>query len=281
MTKHVNLDSLTTAVPTAVCIPASSELGFTGERVVPGETPENIFRESQMRYVFAGQFVRERTVVDVASGTGIGTQYLMKAGALSCWGFDMDLTSVQYAAGNYSQSGCKFAACDATNLSLANSSADVIVSFETIEHLPGPSLFLKECHRVLRPNGYLICSTPDRDFFRWGPVNPYHSSEMTPSEFVRKVRSVFPQCVLYEQGSINYPRYIAEMIARKRIVPFLERLGVKPILKSVLKKRPGLICREREFSGEHVHPEYEVRPYRRRWIRRSPYVLVVARKQSD
>src|SRR5271163_1818129 len=88
----------------------SSGIVFTGERVVPGTTPENIFRETEMRYVFAGKFVRGRSVIDIASGTGIGTHYLVRAGARSCSGFDVDITSLTYATQKYSDHACKFAA---------------------------------------------------------------------------------------------------------------------------------------------------------------------------
>ena len=276
----------TEALQSIASSPAKSDLPpgivFTGERVVPGTTPENIFRESEMRYVFAGQFVRNRSVIDVASGTGIGTQYLMKAGARSCYGFDMNMESLLYAISAYSDRGCRFGACDAARLAVASSSVDVIVSFETIEHLPDPSVFLRECHRALRRDGFFICSTPDRNFFRWGPANPFHASEMTRVEFLGRVREFFPNCQLYCQGSVNYVRYIAEMIARERIVPILEKLGVKDFLKYLLGPRPGTICNETEFSiNDGLGAPYEVKPYNRQWLSRSPYFVVVAQKAAE
>ena len=41
-----------------------------------------------------------------------------------------------------------------------NDFADTIVSFEVLEHLPEPDNFLSECHRVLRPGGYLLMTAP-------------------------------------------------------------------------------------------------------------------------
>ena len=41
---------------------------------------------------------------------------------------------------------------------------DAIVSFETIEHIDQPLVFLGNVRRVLKPNGVLIISTPNK----WG-----------------------------------------------------------------------------------------------------------------
>ena len=41
----------------------------------------------------------------------------------------------------------------------AAASFDVVTLFEVIEHLPAPLALLRECHRILRPNGILIAST--------------------------------------------------------------------------------------------------------------------------
>src|SRR6266478_7926362 len=68
----------------------SPTLQFTGERIVPGQVDEPLFRAHEARYVFAGRFVRDKAVLDLACGTGIGTHYLLKAGALTCLGLDID-----------------------------------------------------------------------------------------------------------------------------------------------------------------------------------------------
>ena len=152
------------------------ELEYTGERVVPGATPEITFRESQMRYVFAAQFVRGRSVVDIASGSGIGTDYLQRAGARTCIGLDLDHAALRFSSLRFALG--QLAACDATRLCLASEGVDVMVSFETIEHVADPAIFLSECWRVLRFGGLLICSTPNREITRWDPTNPFHVAEM-------------------------------------------------------------------------------------------------------
>src|SRR5579859_6468672 len=112
---------------------AAPDLDFTGERIVAGKTEAALFREHEARYVFAGQFVKGKEVLDVACGTGLGTQYLLKAGAARCQGIDIDPAAIAYA--NRAYGGCFFSCGDATEIGLADNSVDVVVSFETIEHV--------------------------------------------------------------------------------------------------------------------------------------------------
>lgn len=56
---------------------------------------------------------------------------------------------------------------DALLLPFTSKSLDVIISAELLEHLQDEdkSAFFKECHRVLKPDGTLIISTPNADYF--------------------------------------------------------------------------------------------------------------------
>ncbi len=49
---------------------------------------------------------------------------------------------------------------DAERIPLADSSVDVVISTQVLEHLPNPALALSEALRVLRPGGRLILSVP-------------------------------------------------------------------------------------------------------------------------
>jgi SAM-dependent methyltransferase len=63
----------------------------------------------------------------------------------------------------------------ALDLPLEVQSFDTVVSTELLEHVPDPLRALREMHRVLRPGGYLILSTPmywprheiPHDYFRY------------------------------------------------------------------------------------------------------------------
>ena len=162
---------------------APAPLPFTGERMT-GAVSGQIEYEHLHRYCLARDYCAGRDVLDVASGEGYGTA-LLAAVARSAVGVELDAASVAHARASYEQPGLHFEQGDALALPLPPASVDVVVSFETIEHLPDVGRFLDEIQRVLRPGGLLVISTPDRTFYS-GPgsdPNPYHVLEMTGAEF--------------------------------------------------------------------------------------------------
>lgn len=249
-----------------------SNLPFTGERLVPRLTPLAVFREHEARYLFAGKHVRGQTVVDVASGTGIGTHYLVTAGAKVCIGVDVSLPSLQYAAGKYRP--CSFVACDAQQLCLADATVDVVVSFETLEHLPNPRQFLFECRRVLRPGGLLICSSPNREVYRWGGRNPFHVREFNAQEFVALVGEMFADCQLYGQRKVNYYSYVLKRL----FVSFLEKLGAKDFAKRVIQPKGSRTIDQMEFEADSDCTGAEVAPYVAGAFAKPMYLVLTCRK---
>lgn len=77
---------------------------------------------------------------------------------------------------------------------------DVIVFFETIEHVADPDRFLDESIRVCKPGGGIIISTPSKGNYLQDAVpNEFHVSEMTSKEFADCLMSRFRSFALYGQ----------------------------------------------------------------------------------
>jgi SAM-dependent methyltransferase len=170
---------------------------FTGERMVPEKADKHTFWEHIYRYRFAARFVNGRQVLDVACGEGYGTAALAKAGAAKVVGVDISPETCSYAAKKY---GIETRVGNGENLPVESSSVDVVVSFETIEHVPNPKAFLDECQRILRPNGLLVISTPNHEAARiCQPNNPFHCSELTVAEFKKLIEDRFTVQGYYSQ----------------------------------------------------------------------------------
>jgi SAM-dependent methyltransferase len=245
----------------------------TGERLVPGVLADRLFREHEARYVFAGQFVGGKRILDVACGTGMGTKYLSVAGAASSVGFDIDATAVSFASRRYRE--CRFAQCDVTKLCVADASIDVVVSFETIEHIKDQAKFLNECPRVLKPGGVLICSTPNQVLSKWAPRNPFHVRELTVSEFTDTVSSIFGDVQLFSQNYVNYfvwlPRYLA--------TGAMERLGLAGPIRKLFRKSPtGSVRTGTEYRSSDSDVS-GIEPYRASLLLQPTFVIAVARKR--
>jgi 2-polyprenyl-3-methyl-5-hydroxy-6-metoxy-1,4-benzoquinol methylase len=245
---------------------------FTGERIVPGQVSEPLFRAHEARYVFASRFVKDKVVLDVACGTGIGTRYLLTEGAHSCLGLDIDRPAIDYARAVYK--GCQFAQCDATNLCVPDGSMDVVVSFETIEHLRDHLKFLSECNRVLRPGGVLVCSTPNRTMSRWARENIYHVQEFTVAEFTHELETFFFDVRLFGQNRTNQLLYAGRGLLSRA----LHGLQLMEIAKSLLRwKSPPLAVRT-EFGGMPTDLDNEIQPYHAAPLMQPNYVIAVARR---
>jgi SAM-dependent methyltransferase len=162
----------------------------TGERLIPDlHHGALVHAEHIVRYLFATALALDKRVADIASGAGYGSELLRRAGAVSVIGVDYSGETAEYATKRYAQAGVSFVTGDAESLPLASSSLDLVVSFETIEHLHNPASFLDEVQRVLAPGGMLAVSTPNRGVFPEG--NPFHVHEFTMDELREEVEKRF------------------------------------------------------------------------------------------
>lgn len=130
------------------------------------------------RYQLAASYVRPNDVVlDVACGLGYGAAVLARNSEASrVIGVDNSEYAIGYATACYGEPGVEFRLGDALDLSfLPDQSVDLVASFETLEHLAEPEMFLTELHRVLRPAGRILVSVPNDWTDESGKdPNPHH-----------------------------------------------------------------------------------------------------------
>jgi SAM-dependent methyltransferase/uncharacterized coiled-coil DUF342 family protein len=169
----------------------SVPLPFTGERLTSELTGQTQI-EHVHRYLLARDFCRGKRVLDAASGEGYGAALLAQVAA-AVTGVDIAPDAVAHAAASYQTPNLHFVRGDARAMAIADESFDVVVSFETIEHFAEQDQFLAEIRRVLRPQGLLLVSTPDRDNYSPtnSPANPFHALELTREEFVSLLSRYF------------------------------------------------------------------------------------------
>jgi ubiquinone/menaquinone biosynthesis C-methylase UbiE len=117
-----------------VSFPSSSTaLTFTGERFTP-EVRGPIWYEHWHRYAFVASIVRGLRVLDAACGEGYGS-FLLARAAAQVTGIDISADAVTHARERYASSNLAFIQGSVTQLPIPDHSVDVVVSFETIEHL--------------------------------------------------------------------------------------------------------------------------------------------------
>ncbi len=172
-----------------------SDLEFTGERFVPGVAGE-IAHEHWHRYVFARRYATGKRVLDAACGEGYGSA-LLSGQATAVTGIDIDAAAIAHARASYAAlSNVRFEEGSAAALPLPDASVDVVVSFETIEHLPRAEQprMLAEFARVLAEDGVLILSAPNPVEYSAARNyrNPFHQHEPDRAELDALLVGAFP-----------------------------------------------------------------------------------------
>lgn len=174
---------------------------FTGERYCPHIVGE-IALEHYLRYAVAVSLATGRDVLDCASGEGYGSALLART-ARSVIGVDVSAEALAHARATYARANLAFCEGSAAALPLPDASVDLVVSFETIEHHDQQAEMLAEFRRVLRPDGLLLLSSPDKAENEdvHGP-NPFHVHELYREELRRLVAARFPVWELYDQKTL-------------------------------------------------------------------------------
>lgn len=172
---------------------------WSGERLETHIFTNNTI-EHLHRYAIACDYVKDKIVLDIASGEGYGSNLLSKY-AKHVTGVDISEESIILANKKYNKHNLIFKNGSTSSIPLDNYTIDVVVSFETIEHHDEHDEMMKEIKRVLKPNGVLILSTPDKKYYSDIPktVNPHHVKELYLIEFKDLVKKYFNKSEFFYQ----------------------------------------------------------------------------------
>lgn len=118
---------------------------------------------------------------------------------------------------------------DACDLSFEDETFDFVISSECIEHTPNPKLAITEMLRVLKPNGIIILTSPNK---LWYPalviaqlvrIRKYSGTEnwIFPSDVI-KLMSSHGMHIEVSTGCHLFPWQIP---GAKRILPFFDKFG--------------------------------------------------------
>ena len=224
-----------------------SEINFTGECFVPGQTNKMCEAEHYERYLFATNYIVGKEVIDIACGAGYGSHILKKAGAKSVIGLDISLENISHARHKYNEPDLGYRCHDAEQ-QLQETDIDVIISFETIEHVNRFELVLRNFYSALKSSGLLLISSPNRKLTDpyLGPNDKpsfqYHVREFTIDEFKdHLVKAGFFNILIFGQKQQFYFN-----------MPFLEK-HYKRLFKPWKKADP----RVSELNAS-LQPEYFV-----------------------
>lgn len=195
--------------------------------------PLRTYQEHAMRYVFASRFVKEKVVLDVGCWIGDGSSTMVDCEAKEVVGIDISKVYIEYAIKHCHKPELHFALCDGRNLPFSNKHFDLAVCFQVIEHIECYERLLSELQRVLKPNGVLILSTPNKRFSSpctCQPLFSHHLREFQLDELYDLLKSYFAKLTLYGQ-------YVdRKIVIENYFVVAIKSMLVKVLSSNILEK---------------------------------------------
>lgn len=176
-------------------------MDFTGERFLP-TCEGTIAAEHFHRYFFAANLAKDKDVLDIASGEGYGSHILAQV-ARHVAGVDISPEAVDHAREHYKKDNLVFNQGSGDNIPLPEKSVDLAVSFETLEHLETQEEMLGEIKRVLKNDGLLLISTPNRKAYEHSVNNSFHVKELELGEFRDLLAKNFANVAIYAQRALH------------------------------------------------------------------------------
>jgi 2-polyprenyl-3-methyl-5-hydroxy-6-metoxy-1,4-benzoquinol methylase len=177
-----------------------NNLKWTGERLVTEVANEDTIYHLH-RYAIPMDYITGKIVVDIASGEGYRSN-LMALKAKHVYGIDISEEAVLFAAEKYNTTtNLSFKVGSVEKIPLDDHMADVVVSFETLEHTDKHHEMMREVKRVLKPGGIVIISSPDKANYsdRFNRVNSFHVKELYFIEFKELLNQYFKTSYFYYQ----------------------------------------------------------------------------------
>jgi len=155
----------------------------TAERVSATDHSDNyVFQRSLIAYLEAAKIVGG-DLLEIGSGEGYGIEHLGPK-------VNRYVAVDKYPAQVVTDSDVEFLQINVPPLDgLTDNQFDFVVSFQVIEHIEDDNEYLKEIHRVLKPGGKFICTTPNIKMSL--TRNPWHVREYTVSELADKFTRQF------------------------------------------------------------------------------------------
>jgi len=192
--------------------PAPRDHGSLLERLLSGPLlyPLHLYFRLSGRDPSMIPFVGEGKILDVGCGLGLALAAYRERGWIS---FGVELSPV---ASRYAREvlGLSVHQGELVDARFPSASMDVIQFRHTLEHMPSPSVELKEAHRILRPQGLLVVMVPNaagldaRLFGRWWvawdlPRHLFHFTPRTAAALLAKAGFRIEK-IAYDPGPFTF-----------------------------------------------------------------------------
>lgn len=148
---------------------------------------DNPIHQRLLKAYYEAEPYIEGNVLEPGCGEGRGIN-LLASKAQSYMALDkiaevIDALKLQFPTVNFSQMNFP------PFKGISDNSYDVVISFQVIEHIQNDKKFLEEIHRVLKPGGKAVITTPNIKMTL--TRNPWHIREYTNAELKKLANTIF------------------------------------------------------------------------------------------
>ena len=254
------------------------------ERIVPETNAWTAYHANHLhRYEFALRYLGDASrVLDAACGVGYGSAFLAQHSSADVLGVDISESALAVANEQFARARVHFVQDNVETLSKVQGRYTHVVSFETIEHLQEPQLFLSRVRSILELSGTLLLSTPNASVTSSeGTVDSeFHEREFRATEFVTVVEKAgFEVADLFGQQFTDIGRLRNELRAELHRLHHTPFVRLSQAIQKLLRGRslPSVVLPEhmedfmmkRYSSGNELETLGTAGP---------PVLIVVARK---
>ncbi|HVL91471.1 MAG TPA: class I SAM-dependent methyltransferase [Actinomycetota bacterium] len=219
-----------------------SPLGFTGERVIPGDPKWAwCFQAHLFGYHDLARRMTSRPerLLEIGCGEGYGASVLSRHAGHVVAG-DVAADAVAHARDKYHAPNISWVVFDAQKLPFADGAFGVTCSLQVIEHFPDAEAHLDEVVRVTEPGGLHYVTTPNIDNMGEAEKdNPFHLRDFNAADLDAVLSARFDDVAVegmfYVEDSPRYRRMVAAEAKEERLRPKLRKVEDR------LAKLPGAL----------------------------------------
>lgn len=146
--------------------------------VLQADTPDG--KAHYERYFFARKFCKAKKVLDIACGAGYGSKILSEV-AEKVVGVDRNRDAINYALRHYRADNLSFVCSTVEDFKIGRGTYDVIVSFETLEHLDDDEVLINS----VPANTLFVFSVPSE---RYAWTSQFHKRAYNQKTLEEKFR---------------------------------------------------------------------------------------------
>ena len=234
----------------------------TAERVSREQSDNYVFQRSLLAYCKAAEIIGG-DVLEIGTGEGYGAEILASRATRF---ITIDKTT---PTNLYQDANVEFIEAAVPPIPAENNSFDYVVSFQVIEHIKRDFDFVREVHRVLKPGGKFIVTTPNAPMSL--TRNPWHVREYRAEELTNMLECSFSQ--VESLGVFGNEKVMEYYEKNRRSVQKITRLDVlrlQYVLPRFMLKLPYdllnrinrrfLLKKNRELTTSISMEDYSVAP---------------------